>query len=476
MPDPIPHEIFISYRRADHGDFVDRIRDWLVNQYGHDKVFIDSESIPLFVAFDEFIEEHITIADAVIVIIGPRWVELMQERVSSGEEDYVLFEVSTALRLNKAIAPILIKGGIMPKAAELPENLRSLSRINAPSLDSGNTFSANIEKIINGIENVLRRRNSPAIQTNSIVSGTQIDLQNARLLSDLTTKSPTTSRGLNRFLENLFDRLKILNPNLEGKEGDELLVTALNATIPFLAEYYQVVEALSGSDMSVSVSALTKFFEKILAEYQPPQGFSGAFNDAQFDFFKFLGHELFVGTVAIFIREEKWDFIGELLAQQLYVPNHSNGDLISFDEISDFVWWLRYRNDRLQARRVSIHADMLNERYTKSPLMEFVVFQDFIDADYFLYLRGEIDRAGDSFSIEWRAWSVLYMKRIPQFLVRAISVRYAHRVAIGLGLREIEELKQRLEIYRYGIAKLYRSSSSFFRLPTIDIDQIGTKP
>ncbi len=64
-------KIFISYRRDDHPDFVERIRDWFVIRYGRSNVFMDFDSIPPFTKFADYIREKVEETDVMIVIIGP---------------------------------------------------------------------------------------------------------------------------------------------------------------------------------------------------------------------------------------------------------------------------------------------------------------------------------------------------------------------------------------------------------------------
>lgn len=144
--------LFISYRRADNAEFVERIRDWLLHRYGRENVFMDFDAIPPFVRFADYIRARLQESDAVIVIVGPRWLELLREKAAGGEDDFVRIEVEEALALGKRIAPICIKGGMMPRRGDVPESLRGLCDYNAASLDSGRGFYEGIERIVGALE------------------------------------------------------------------------------------------------------------------------------------------------------------------------------------------------------------------------------------------------------------------------------------------------------------------------------------
>lgn len=151
---PEQRKIFISYRRADNPDFADRIRDWFIPRYGRDSVFMDFDSIPPGVKFVDHIRASMQQSDAVIVIIGPRWVELFQERIAKGEPDFVRIELGLAIELEKPITPICISGAPVPTPSSLPPELRPLLDYNIAFLDRTN-FYERIERIIAAVETEL---------------------------------------------------------------------------------------------------------------------------------------------------------------------------------------------------------------------------------------------------------------------------------------------------------------------------------
>lgn len=165
--------IFISYRQADNPDFVARIRDWLMNKYGRDHVFMDFDSIPPFVKFKDFIKQRVEKSDIVLVVIGERWLELMNEKIKNDDEDYVLVEIQTALALNKTVAPILIKNASMPQRRDLPESVRELGEFNAARLDSGARFYDEIQALVNTLEQALGWQPVYAAQNNNIALAEQ---------------------------------------------------------------------------------------------------------------------------------------------------------------------------------------------------------------------------------------------------------------------------------------------------------------
>ena len=118
--------VFISYRRDDSAGHAGRLSEHLCSVFGSDHVFMDVQDIAPGQDFAEAIERTITGCQAVIVVIGPRWAGELKTR--SGQSDFVLHEVSVALRRSVTVIPVLVGGATMPSAAELPESIAALSR------------------------------------------------------------------------------------------------------------------------------------------------------------------------------------------------------------------------------------------------------------------------------------------------------------------------------------------------------------
>jgi hypothetical protein len=151
-------KIFISYRRADNPDFVERVRDWFAWKYGRDSVFMDFDTIPPFTPFADFIRDKVRECDLLIAIIGTDWTKTLNDRIKNADdEDYVRTEIRLALELKKPIAPICIKKAATPNARDLPPDLRPMLDYNSAYLDSGRHFLDNIEMILSAVEHQLER-------------------------------------------------------------------------------------------------------------------------------------------------------------------------------------------------------------------------------------------------------------------------------------------------------------------------------
>ena len=66
-------KITVSYRRDDSEAITGRIFDRLIGHYGKSSVFRDIDNIPPGVDFRKHIDDALQETDALIVVVGRRW-------------------------------------------------------------------------------------------------------------------------------------------------------------------------------------------------------------------------------------------------------------------------------------------------------------------------------------------------------------------------------------------------------------------
>jgi len=126
--------IFLSYRRADAQGWAGRLGADLAEAFGDEGRFFDLSSIPPGADFLMAIEGSLKASSAALVLIGPGWLDARDEnggRRLDDENDVVRLEIATALARTAPVIPVLLGGARMPRAAELPEDLRPLAHLNA---------------------------------------------------------------------------------------------------------------------------------------------------------------------------------------------------------------------------------------------------------------------------------------------------------------------------------------------------------
>ena len=142
------NRVFISYRRDDAAGYAGRLEEALEKRLGHGSVFRDVLDIAPGEDFVHAIRQRLGGAQAVLVLIGPRWAggDVVGQRRIDDTQDFVRLEVAEALDSGARVVPVLLPGATMPAEDSLPDGLKPLARRNALSLSDAH-WAADIERL-----------------------------------------------------------------------------------------------------------------------------------------------------------------------------------------------------------------------------------------------------------------------------------------------------------------------------------------
>jgi hypothetical protein len=175
--------LFISYRRADAQGWAGRLGEDLAQAFGDVARFFDLASIPPGADFIVEIERAVASADAVLVLIGPRWLDLRNEhdtRRLDDPNDVVAAEVSLALARPAPVIPVLLGGAMMPGVAALPEKLQSLARRNAFEL-SDSRWDYDRDRLFTALEDSTSLKRRPAATAAGVSVGAGLQINNSEV-------------------------------------------------------------------------------------------------------------------------------------------------------------------------------------------------------------------------------------------------------------------------------------------------------
>ena len=97
-------------------------------------LFMDIDDIAPGLDFVRVLDEHVAECDALLAVIGKGWIDASDAKGArrlDDPNDFVRIEIAAALSRGKRVIPVLVGDARMPRADELPEELRPLSRRNA---------------------------------------------------------------------------------------------------------------------------------------------------------------------------------------------------------------------------------------------------------------------------------------------------------------------------------------------------------
>jgi formylglycine-generating enzyme required for sulfatase activity len=157
MSDPLPPDsIFFCYRRVDTGELVDRIYSDLARKFARGTIFRDVDSIPLGVAFPDYIAKRLRVCRVVLVFIGRDWLDMRNEkgqRRLDDPADHVRIEIETGLAAtNTRVIPVLLRQAEMPDSDKLPDSMRALSGLNAASIrGAGDDYKNDLKSLLKSL-------------------------------------------------------------------------------------------------------------------------------------------------------------------------------------------------------------------------------------------------------------------------------------------------------------------------------------
>jgi TIR domain len=151
-------QIFISYRREDSAASAGRVYDRLNGRFPSNRIFIDVDNIAPGVDFVKAIEKSVGSCDVLISIVGKHWLTATDEdgkRRLDNTDDFIRLEIATALKRGIRVIPVLVDGALMPRSGDLPDELKSLIRLQALKV-SQDRFRSDSEPLLTAVGQALK--------------------------------------------------------------------------------------------------------------------------------------------------------------------------------------------------------------------------------------------------------------------------------------------------------------------------------
>ena len=160
MPDSSSWGVFLSYRREDAGPYARLLQSQLRERIPDARVFMDLDSIEAGLDFAEVIRAAVDSCTVFVALIGRQWATLVDEqgqRRLDNPDDFVRFEVQTALERGVRVIPVLVDDAKPLRQQELPPELRKLAQLNALEMSYGR-YQYDADRLLDLIEHVLAAR------------------------------------------------------------------------------------------------------------------------------------------------------------------------------------------------------------------------------------------------------------------------------------------------------------------------------
>ncbi|MGH8488664.1 MAG: TIR domain-containing protein [Gammaproteobacteria bacterium] len=155
--------IFISYRRDDAEGQAGRLFDDLTQHFGDDAVFMDVAAIEPGRDFRRAIDEQVASCGVLLTIIGKSWLTANDEsgaRRLDDPMDFVRLETASALKRDIPVVPVLVHGARMPRADELPEDLKALAFRNGVELTHAR-WDSDVQVLVKALQPHVQAKQEP---------------------------------------------------------------------------------------------------------------------------------------------------------------------------------------------------------------------------------------------------------------------------------------------------------------------------
>jgi hypothetical protein len=168
--------IFICYRREDDGHAAGRLHDSLGQRFPKDQIFLDVDNIEPGQTFVSAIQERVAASDAMIVVIGPRWLDSKDsngQRRLDNPKDFVRLEIEEALKRNIRVIPVLFDVAVMPQAEAMPPSISALTGRHAIKFHY-ESFSRDAEYLNNVLAKVVAPAGKVVASAEKVVASAEL--------------------------------------------------------------------------------------------------------------------------------------------------------------------------------------------------------------------------------------------------------------------------------------------------------------
>lgn len=155
--------IFINYRTGD-GEFAAPLVNLrLVEEFGHDYVFLDSQALSPGTDFPPEIWRRLRASTVLLVLIGRYWSTITGgdgRRRIDNPDDWVRQEIRDALGRTVTVIPVLLDDTSMPRAVDLPADIRPLAERQHCQLRS-RSWDADLRSLVDTLAGQIPRGRRP---------------------------------------------------------------------------------------------------------------------------------------------------------------------------------------------------------------------------------------------------------------------------------------------------------------------------
>lgn len=278
-----------------------------------------------------------------------------------------------------------------------------------------------------------------------------------------------------------FSQVDAIAPNLNrsGVGLDQELIDAINKTEQLCLNLLNAVVLAAEFGNSEAIRGFYTGFSGFLDRCE--NSAAGTHYSYQFDFYRFLGHEILASTIGILFRHERFEVLEELLYAPMKAGVTKGRNPYSPAELSLVTSLLDETNNlRLKRELASVRATMLRERHESGALSTCVPFGVLGLGDLLLFLASLSKNPNDGSRYwTWWPWTSVYSEASREFVSFHYSRKTYDAIRTIVGVKGQEEyVRDLLKRASEALFSLWRRKNIFYDWVLSDglIKEFGSQP
>ena len=469
-------KIFISYSwtTPNHEEWVLNLAERLVSD-GIEVVFDKWDLKPGNDKY-KFMESSVESSDIVkvLLILDKKYSERANARAGGvGTETQIISpQIYNNVEQEKFIP--LIAERDSEGNAFIPTFLKGTVYIDLSSLEH---YESNYEQLL---RNIFKRpsytRPKLGIAPSYLFENIENTIRTSTIIRNFSAQIDKDPKRLNGILKDFLDEFysDLENYRLEPTSNEFLvfgkeILDNINSYTPLRNDFIEFINKLLKTGLDFDFDIIISFLEK-LPLYLNRKGSNHRY---ALENFKFIIHELFLYLIVIGLKNERYDFIDNVMKSTYFVENSSESKLepLGIEVFYNYIMSIdQYYNETYSANFISPMADFMIKR-----IPETYTKENLIDADLVCHYIAVVCMG------EWFPITYQYKERWKSFpfFDKFISRKHFNKVKILFGVENEEELKQRLTELKESLElRPLRHNNTFDKvLPIFDrinSDEIGT--
>lgn len=243
---------------------------------------------------------------------------------------------------------------------------------------------------------------------------------------------------LSKLLEEL-EKFRLSGSNVDNFEDDVLKSVA--DFLPYRDEFLEAMSVvavfMANDDAGIQIH---RFLEGLISYMNQPS-WTGSWSSWDFDNYRFISYEMYLGLLAILVRHEQFPLMQLIIDKEYFVgniPGLENSEMMGPEVFMHHLESFEAANQKSSTRKITKVGDILHDRSKHT----YYEFRHLCTADVMLHIRTRLQSRG---FMHWYAVTPIYLhysRSSLEVFARCRSKAYFDKIRPILGVAGAAEFKQ----------------------------------